>query len=289
VTLGSTPAPAPAGVTIDYPKEGSVFPPDFAAPTFLWHDGGQRADRWNVEWVFANGGASLRTPVDAGEPPKGEIDPRCISVTNELYTPTPYQTSALAWRPPRDVWAAVVERAAGGSVAATFTGWNAGDAARPLGSGRVRFSVSTDPVGAPIFYRDVPLMPSASTDERSWLNRGSIRLSQSDAAGAEADFSRAAELNPEDAHAWSGKGMACWSLGDLPCARASFDRALALDASDVSAWYFRAKARRATGDLAGALQDLDRAAALAPAGSPPALGIEALRRELRDALKGTLP
>ncbi|MBI2016520.1 MAG: hypothetical protein HYS77_13435, partial [Candidatus Rokubacteria bacterium] len=27
-----------AGVTVDYPLEGTVFPPDIAAPTFLWHD-----------------------------------------------------------------------------------------------------------------------------------------------------------------------------------------------------------------------------------------------------------
>jgi hypothetical protein len=34
-----------AGVTIDYPLEGSVFPPDFAPPTILWHDGSKKADR----------------------------------------------------------------------------------------------------------------------------------------------------------------------------------------------------------------------------------------------------
>jgi tetratricopeptide (TPR) repeat protein len=35
-------------------------------------------------------------------------------------------------------------------------------AASPLSSGSVRIRTSTDPVGAPIFYRDVPLMPSAA-------------------------------------------------------------------------------------------------------------------------------
>jgi tetratricopeptide (TPR) repeat protein len=153
-----------AGSTIDYPKDGSIFPTDFAAPTVLWHDGGSRADRWAVEWVFGNGGDPLLTPVDAGPPAKGEIDPRCVAVTNELYTPTPYQASALAWRPSREVWATVTRRAAGGAVVATFVGWRAGEASRPLTSGRLRFSVSADPVGAPIFYRDVPLMPSASKD-----------------------------------------------------------------------------------------------------------------------------
>jgi Flp pilus assembly protein TadD len=745
-----TPArdPDASAATIDYPKDGSVFPPDFAAPTFLWHDGGKPADRWRVEWSFGSGGAPLQTEVDAGPPPSGEIDTRCISVTNELYTPTPYQASALAWRPPPEVWADVSRRAAGGQVVANFVGSRAGEASRPLTTGRVTFRVSADPVGAPIFYRDVPLMPSAGkdgvikpldqaaqpliqwrlkdvsrddsrivmhdiptcanchsfpadgktiamdvdgpdgdkgayaiapigarvvidddrimtwnafsgkpkghmtlgflsrispdgrrvvstvnerlyvrnfpdfrilqafyptrgilawydvasktiravpgaddvryvhcnavwspdgkdlvfmrapasdpydparpvalaagdpnetqirfdlyrmpfnegrggvpepipgasgngmsnsfpkvspdgkwlvwtksrngmllrpdgrlwimalprgtprpmtcntslmnswhsfspngrwlvfsskantpytqlflthidanggdspailiertqaanraanipefvdtpydgfgeivvpavahrkqfyrandlaeagkkdeaieelnkalagepkdwrtydwkyhdkisrllleqgrTDEavehmrksielnpanpamhanlgyvyyergnlgdarkeldtalrlapadgKSWLNRGSIRLSQGDADGAESDFTRAAALTPGDARAWSGKGMACWTRKDLPGARAAFDRALALDAADVSAWFFRARVRRATGDLPGALQDLDRAAALAPPGSPPALDIEALRREVRDAAAG---
>ncbi len=150
--------------TIDYPLEGSIFPPDFAAPTFLWHDGGARADRWRAEWTFASGAPALDTPVDAGPPPKGEIDPRCVSVTNALYTPTPYQASALAWRPSNETWTAVKRGAASGPFVVTFLGWRDGDASGPLVSGSVRLSISADPVGAPIFYRDVPLMPSASKD-----------------------------------------------------------------------------------------------------------------------------
>ena len=154
----------PPLATIDYPLDGSIFPPDFAAPTFLWHDGGARVDRWRAEWTFASGGSPLVTPVDAGPPPKGEIDPRCVSVTNALYTPTPYQASALAWRPSNESWAAVKRGAGTGPVVVTLLGWRDGDASRPVVSGSVRLSISEDPVGAPIFYRDVPLMPSASKD-----------------------------------------------------------------------------------------------------------------------------
>jgi len=155
---------APPRATIDYPKDGSIFPPDIAAPTILWHSADQRADRWQAEWSFGSGGAPLVTPVDAGPPPAGEIDPRCISATNALYTPTPYQASALAFRPSSEQWASVVRGARSGAVVLTLVGRCDGDAARPSVSGRVRFSISSDPVGAPIFYRDVPLMPSASKD-----------------------------------------------------------------------------------------------------------------------------
>lgn len=154
----------PAGATIDYPKDRSIFPPDFAAPTILWHDPGGAADRWRAEWNFPNGGPGFATPVDAGSPPEGEIDPRCLSTTNAPYTPTPYQASALAFRPSREVWAGVVRGARAGPVELTLVGWRENDTSHPTASGRVRFSISADPVGAPIFYRDVPLMPSASKD-----------------------------------------------------------------------------------------------------------------------------
>jgi Flp pilus assembly protein TadD len=165
---GTSPAQgAPTGVavaTFDYPPEGAIFPPDFAAPTFLWHDGGARADRYQVEWVFGNGHPPLTAPVEVGPPPAGEIDPRCISVTNELYKPTPYQASALSFRPSSNMWASVVREASAGPVVAVLTGSRDGEPGHPLVSGRVRFSISADPVGAPVFYRDVPLMPSASKD-----------------------------------------------------------------------------------------------------------------------------
>ena len=160
--LATGPGPPPA--TIDYPLPGSIFPLDFPAPTFLWHDGGARADRWRAEWTFASGAPTLDTQVDAGPPPEGEIDPRCVSVTNALYTPTPYQASALAWRSSKETWAAVRKAAGSGPVVVTLVGWRDGDASHPSVSASVRLSISGDPVGAPIFYRDVPLMPSASKD-----------------------------------------------------------------------------------------------------------------------------
>ena len=49
-----------------------------------------------------------------------------------------------------------------GHSAANFTisGFAARDNASPSRAGSMQLQVSTDPVGAPIFYRDVPLMPS---------------------------------------------------------------------------------------------------------------------------------
>ena len=42
--------------TIDYPLEGSVFPPDFTPPTFVWHDNTDGVEAWKATVEFADGG-----------------------------------------------------------------------------------------------------------------------------------------------------------------------------------------------------------------------------------------
>ncbi|MGA3027879.1 MAG: hypothetical protein ABSF98_24250, partial [Bryobacteraceae bacterium] len=39
-------AERPAAITVDYPAEGSIFPPDISAPTFLWRDANPNAAGW---------------------------------------------------------------------------------------------------------------------------------------------------------------------------------------------------------------------------------------------------
>jgi hypothetical protein len=41
-------------VAVDYPEEGSVFPPEIAAPTFLWRDAAENARAWLIEVTFAD-------------------------------------------------------------------------------------------------------------------------------------------------------------------------------------------------------------------------------------------
>ena len=42
----------------------------------------------------------------------------------------------------------------------TIAGYESESSSRPVSQGRVDIRTSTDPIGAPVFYRDVPLMPS---------------------------------------------------------------------------------------------------------------------------------
>jgi len=149
----------PAPLTVDYPPAGAIFPPDFAPPTILWHDD-SGAVRWRVAFELPGG---ERVEADAaGVPlPSGEIDERCIAVTNELYKPTPYQASARSWKPSRDLWARVTAASPRRAVTVRIAGF-AGD--RAISEGTATFEIAAEPVGAPIFYRDVPLMPSSGKD-----------------------------------------------------------------------------------------------------------------------------
>ena len=94
----------PAKVTIDYPLDESIFPPEIIPPTFLWHDADAAADRWLVDIAFAAGPARIRVLLPGPPPAQGEIDPIAVSSTNEVYQPTPYQASARSWKPSRDLW-----------------------------------------------------------------------------------------------------------------------------------------------------------------------------------------
>jgi len=38
-----------AALTIDYPLDGTIVPPEILAPTFLWHDAAPQADAWLVD------------------------------------------------------------------------------------------------------------------------------------------------------------------------------------------------------------------------------------------------
>jgi tetratricopeptide (TPR) repeat protein len=140
------------GLTIDYPAEGSLFPPDIAAPTFLWHDA-TPATSWRISIQFT--GAPPLSYVSNGPRARlGPIDQDCISTTNRLPTADPSQRT---WKPSAATWSLIKTRSQAGPATLTFTGLAAG---APVSKASVRIQTSTDPVGAPIFYRDVPLMPS---------------------------------------------------------------------------------------------------------------------------------
>lgn len=144
-------------IVVDYPREGSIFPPEITAPTFLWRDKDPAATRWRIEIRFSDGSQPAQFTVPGERLRLGSIDPRCVSNTNELPKLTPEQAAAHTWIPDEAAWAAIKQHSVEKPAVITIAGLR-GDQA--VSQGRITITTSKDPVGAPIFYRDVPLMPA---------------------------------------------------------------------------------------------------------------------------------
>lgn len=158
----AAPRPGPA-VTVDYPFSETLFPPDMVAPTVLFHDAAKDAKAWLIDVEVAGESGHIYVLTD-GRKPKPEYDPRC-GTPEDIYREPAYQKSAMGWTPEAAVWdrlTRLVER----TVTVTISGLPdaipgpGGSGTKILSAGSVAFKISKDPVGAPIFYRDVPLLPT---------------------------------------------------------------------------------------------------------------------------------
>ncbi len=158
---GAAQPPAPARIVVDEPAEGAVFPPGIVAPVFAWRDPSNAA-AWNLEIRFSDGWPALHFAAKGVRLTPGEIDPRCVSPNNQLPTLTPQEAAARSWTPDAAAWAAIQAHSVEHAATVIVTGLAAAGAGPPVSRGQVAIVTSRDPVGAPIFYRDVPLMPSGT-------------------------------------------------------------------------------------------------------------------------------
>ena len=163
--LSSAASPRPeqahlARITIDYPEEGSLFPPEITPPTFIWRDVASNPKVWMIDVTFSDGSAGIQVRAPGERLHIGEIDPRCIANTNKLPELTPQQAAARTWTPNEATWAAIKEHSREHPATVRIKGFADDQLHAAVSEGQVVIATSKDPVGAPIFYRDVPLMPS---------------------------------------------------------------------------------------------------------------------------------
>ena len=117
----STHAKGAAGaLQITYPADGTLFPPESVAPTFLWDDQTGTVDRWTVVVRSDAGGELLQATVNARR-----------------------------WRPSEDDWKRIKQGSAERDAEVVVAGVGS--------SARVHIRTSKDPVGDSLFYREVPL------------------------------------------------------------------------------------------------------------------------------------
>jgi tetratricopeptide (TPR) repeat protein len=150
-----------AAISVDYPLRGSIFPPEILAPTFLWRDPAEGTVLgWGIEIEFADHTPAIRVKAKGERMRIGEIDPNCASDTNEPPKLTPEQAAAHTWTPDAVTWDAIRKHSVKKPATVAITGYRDEAGTLPVSKGSVAIWTSKDPVGAPIFYRDVPLMPS---------------------------------------------------------------------------------------------------------------------------------
>ena len=116
-----------AALTIRYPQDQTLFPPEIVAPTFTWKDTTKGADRWFVLVRF-----------DDGETRRFSADePR--------------------WRPGKEAWKDIKKRSLERDAEVIVAGVSGKEPDRVLSAARIRIRTSKDEVGDSIFYREVPL------------------------------------------------------------------------------------------------------------------------------------
>jgi Flp pilus assembly protein TadD len=153
-----------AAITVDYPAEASIFPPDITAPTFLWRDAAAGARSWTIDITFVDSHPAIHVITPGPLMRVGEIDDSYGGFVPPVLTPE--QAASHTWKPDAAMWAAIKTRSGRHPAKVVISGFRDGDAAQPLSRGQVTIETSSDPVGAPIFYRDVPLVDSNGQGEK---------------------------------------------------------------------------------------------------------------------------
>ena len=96
-------------------------------------------------------------------------------------------------------------------------------------------------------------------DAAAYSRRGAAFLGRRDFEHAIADFTRASELNPNEAEYWYLRGMGHWQNKQPIPALSDFDRTLELNSNYLAARISRAQMRLGHKDIADAVADLDAA------------------------------
>lgn len=117
-----------SGIKIDYPQEGTIFPPEFPSPQFSWNDTLNVSEIWH-----------FRLSTQSGK---------------ELYRGI---SETSTWRPDSSVWLNIKTISAAEPFFFSILGEKKGLLGNRFTSGQISFSFSKDSVGASIFYRAVPL------------------------------------------------------------------------------------------------------------------------------------
>jgi len=117
-----------SGIVINYPGDGTLFPPEIVAPTFRWTDANAKCTAWLV-WI------------EFGDP--------AIAMS--------FLTREPQWTPSPKDWETIKKSSVEQDARVAILGVAANSPPTILTGARVSIRTSKDEVGAPLFYREVNL------------------------------------------------------------------------------------------------------------------------------------
>jgi hypothetical protein len=130
---------------INYPYHESVFPLDIAAPTLKWTDNCGKSKNWLVMITFGNGRKPIYALVEEQE-----------------------------WTPDKMIWEEMKSNSIRKPLGIRVMGISELHAGKMVTEDHISISVSEDSVGAPIFYRQVPLPFSTTNFDKIRWRLGDI-------------------------------------------------------------------------------------------------------------------
>ena len=117
-----------SGLTIVYPFDGTLFPPEIVPPTFHWKDDSNQCDTYLITIKFQDDGGRLN-----------------------------FLARIPSWTPQTKLWEDIKKRSLEKQAQVTILGLNHSDPRKILSGGQISIKTSRDAVGAPLFYREVNL------------------------------------------------------------------------------------------------------------------------------------
>lgn len=160
-------------LSVVYPIANTLFPPEIIPPTVLWTDSTD-ADFWIVEGRPAHG-KPFFVLTSSPPLPAPAIDSAAIPRNTPMEIPDPNRYRN--WTPSATLWKKMKSASVDGWLNLRIHGFRSSDPYHASSAGAVAFRTSPDSVGAPIFYRDVPIMPTINKSKRiAPLSRAAERL-----------------------------------------------------------------------------------------------------------------
>ena len=115
-------------LAIRYPLNETLFPPEIAPPTFHWEDANTTSDTWLITIKFQDEKDSMN-----------------------------FIAHESRWTPKTEDWETIKQRSLERQALVGILGFNHRSREKILSEGQISIKTSADPVGAPLFYREVNL------------------------------------------------------------------------------------------------------------------------------------